>query len=189
MTGSFNRKVSAVGAALVVCVTLASGSVAWAQGAGAPKSLRSLGGPTRFTAPVRSVDALKRSMARRGIQRDIATVLTKAGNPSVAAEVKRILAEGQVRVSRKGRLLNILEAGECVGEMGFLGEFGAAAKDGSAHSLRSADVTTLVPCTLIRISPQMLGRASQGCQLAFNRAFLGLLAERLRMANQRISST
>ena len=100
-----------------------------------------------------------------------------------------ILAEGQVRVSRKGRLLNILEAGECVGEMGFLGEFGHGSKEPGAQTLRSADVTTLVSCTLIRISPQMLSRASQGCQLAFNRAFLGLLAERLRMANQRISST
>ena len=96
---SFNKKVSVVGAALVVCATLVGASVASAQGTGATKSLRSLGGPTRFTAPVRSVDALKRSMARRGIQRDIATILTKAGNPSVTAEVQRILAEGQVMAS------------------------------------------------------------------------------------------
>lgn len=98
-----------------------------------------------------------------------------------------IIAQGQVRVSRKGRLLNLLDAGECVGEMGYLAELDSSKGDRNEHALRSADVNTMVPCTLIRVSPQTLRRASHACQLAFNRAFLGLLAERLRMANQRLS--
>lgn len=102
-----------------------------------------------------------------------------------------ILAEGQVRVSRKGRLLNLLDAGECVGEMAYLGSLAkyrgntGAADEGTA---RSADVVTTVPCTLIRVSNQTLGRASAPCQLSFNQSFLGLLTERLRLANERLST-
>ena len=66
MMGLSSRKVGAVSAAVFVCATLLTGGAASAQGTGATKSLRSLGGPTRFTAPVRSVDALKRSIRRNG---------------------------------------------------------------------------------------------------------------------------
>ncbi len=59
-------------------------------------SLRVLGGSTRFVLPVRSVEALRISMSRPRIQRDVATLLDEAGLGSVKAEVLRILAEGQV---------------------------------------------------------------------------------------------
>ena len=80
--------------ALVLCA-----SVARAQQPPPVHSVRVLGGPTRFVAPVRDIAALKRSMARPAIQRDLATVLERAGLPSVTMQVQSILSEGQVTAS------------------------------------------------------------------------------------------
>ena len=60
------------------------------------RSVRSLGGPTRFTAPVRDIPALTRSMSRPAIQRDLSTVLERAGMPMLTAQVQNILSNGQV---------------------------------------------------------------------------------------------
>ena len=60
------------------------------------RSVRSLGGPTRFTAPVRDIPALTRSMSRPAIQRDLSTVLERAGMPILTAQVQNILSNGQV---------------------------------------------------------------------------------------------
>jgi hypothetical protein len=71
-------------------------SVAFAQQAQPVRSVRTLGGPTRFTAPVRDIPALTRSMSRPNIQRDIATVMERAGMPALTAQVQNILQNGQV---------------------------------------------------------------------------------------------
>jgi hypothetical protein len=63
------------------------------------RSVRSLGGPTRFTAPVRNIAALRRSMARPAIQRDLGTVLDRAGLASLTGRVQSMLSEGLVRES------------------------------------------------------------------------------------------
>ena len=60
------------------------------------RSVRVLGGPTRFTAPVRDIPALTRSMSRPNIQRDLSTVLERAGMPILTAQVQNILSNGQV---------------------------------------------------------------------------------------------
>ena len=60
------------------------------------RSVRVLGGPTRFTAPVRDIPALTRSMSRPNIQRDLSTVLQRAGMPVLTAQVQNILSNGQV---------------------------------------------------------------------------------------------
>jgi nucleoid-associated protein YgaU len=61
------------------------------------QSLRRLGGATtRFVAPIRTVDALRRSMSRPNIQRDIARVMEGAGVGSLTADVQRILSQGMV---------------------------------------------------------------------------------------------
>ena len=60
------------------------------------RSLRVLGGATRFVPPVNTVDELKRSMSRPEIQRDVDMILDKAGLGSLKADVRRILSEGQV---------------------------------------------------------------------------------------------
>ena len=89
-----------------------------------------------------------------------------------------ILADGEVRVSRKGKLLNILHAGECFGEMAYL------SKD---EHLRGADVTVMAESKIISVPTQKLAQASDACRYKFDRAFMEILVERLTMANARLS--
>jgi serine/threonine protein kinase len=89
-----------------------------------------------------------------------------------------LLAEGQVRVTRKGKLLNILHAGECFGEMAYL------SKD---EHLRGADVTVMAESKIISVPTQKLAQASDACRHKFDRAFMEILVERLTMANARLS--
>jgi hypothetical protein len=72
------------------------GGGAPAQGAERLHVVRRLNTAYRFTAPVRNVDALKRTMSRANIQRDLGTLLDQAGLSSVQAEVVRNLTEGTV---------------------------------------------------------------------------------------------
>ncbi len=89
-----------------------------------------------------------------------------------------ILAEGQVRVTRKGKLLNILHTGECFGEMAYL------SKD---EQLRGADVTVMLESKIISVPTQKLAQASDVCRHKFDHAFMEILVERLTMANARLS--
>ncbi len=89
-----------------------------------------------------------------------------------------ILAEGQVRVTRKGKLLNILHTGECFGEMAYL------SKD---EQVRGADVTVMLESKIISVPTQKLTQASDTCRHKFDRAFMEILVERLTMANARLS--
>jgi hypothetical protein len=72
------------------------GGGAPAQGADRVHVVRRLNTAYRFTVPVRNVDALKRTMSRANIQRDIGTLLDQAGLASIRAEVVRNLTEGTV---------------------------------------------------------------------------------------------
>jgi serine/threonine protein kinase len=89
-----------------------------------------------------------------------------------------ILATGQVKVTRRNKLLNILDAGECVGEMAYL----------SAEKRRGADVSTMADSKIITIPTAALESASDATRHQFDRAFLSILVERLTMASVRLSS-
>jgi eukaryotic-like serine/threonine-protein kinase len=89
-----------------------------------------------------------------------------------------ILAEGQIKVTKKGKLLNVLNAGECFGEMAYLQKAGQR---------RGADVTVMTDAKIISIPTDKLDRASDGCRHQFDRAFMEILVERLTMANIRLS--
>jgi hypothetical protein len=89
-----------------------------------------------------------------------------------------LLAEGQVRVTRKGKLLNILHIGECFGEMAYL------SKD---EQLRGADVTVMDESKIISVPTAKLAQASDTCRHKFDRAFMEILVERLTLANARLS--
>jgi serine/threonine protein kinase len=102
-------------------------------------------------------------------------VLMKEGEPG---SFFCILADGQVRVTRKGKLLNILHTGECFGEMAYL------SKD---EQLRGADVTVMEESKIISVPTQRLAQASDTCRHKFDRAFMEILVERLSMANLRLS--
>jgi CRP-like cAMP-binding protein len=82
-------------------------------------------------------------------------------------------------VTKQGKLLNILSAGECFGEMAYLTpERGA----------RTADVFAMGDGLIIAIDPEALGHASPAVRHGFDRAFLHILAERLDLANTRLTS-
>jgi serine/threonine protein kinase len=89
-----------------------------------------------------------------------------------------ILAEGQVKVTKKGKLLNVLNTGECFGEMAYL------QKEGQR---RGADVTVMTDAKIISVPTEKLDQASDGCRHHFDRAFMEMLVERLTMANIRLS--
>ncbi len=90
-----------------------------------------------------------------------------------------IIVSGEARVLRKRRLLlSLLKAGECVGEMAYLGEAG---------SLRSADVVAASELRMIKISVKALECASELCRLNFDRTYLRILVGRLAAANSKLA--
>jgi len=90
-----------------------------------------------------------------------------------------ILAGGYVVVTRGGKKLSVLSAGDCFGEMSYL-----AHKD-APH--RSATVTTTSDCILMKIRAEDLRAASLSCRRLFDERFLNTLVERLEAANEQLS--
>jgi serine/threonine protein kinase len=88
-----------------------------------------------------------------------------------------ILASGEVKVTKRKKLLNLLTPGECFGEMAYLSKTGKA---------RSADVSTLSDARIINIRMADLEAASDACRHRFDRAFMAILVERLTLANTRL---
>jgi hypothetical protein len=60
------------------------------------RSIRQLGGSTRFTPPVNTVEALQKTMSQPRIQTDIRTVLEMDNLGSLTGEVTKILSSGMV---------------------------------------------------------------------------------------------
>jgi len=89
-----------------------------------------------------------------------------------------LLAAGEVKVIKQGKLLNILNTGECFGEMAYI------SRDNG--SVRTADVVTLSDSRLITIRNDDLDRASDICRHKFDHAFLAILVERLSLSNTRL---
>src|SRR5438046_3083355 len=101
--------------------------------------------------------------------------MMKEGEP---ADFFCILARGQVKVTKNGRLLNLLGAGEPFGEMAYLSH-----KD---RAPRGADITVASNADIISVPTQNLARASEGCRAKFDRAFMQIVLARLSMANGRL---
>jgi serine/threonine protein kinase len=115
-------------------------------------------------------------VARISAWRHAATgeTLMKEGEPG---DFFCILATGQVKVSKGGRLLNLLRAGEPFGEMAYLSK---------GEQVRGADVTAMTEANIISVPTADLTRASETCRHKFDRAFISILVERLSMANLRL---
>ena len=90
------------------------------------------------------------------------------------------LAEGELKVTKNGRILNLLTAGDCFGEMAIVGK--------KPH-VRGADVLALTTAKIITVKGEALQRASETCRMHFYQAFLEVLAERLTLANARLAAT
>jgi len=89
-----------------------------------------------------------------------------------------IIISGEVRVMKQERLLNVLSAGECFGEMAYLGK---------QKFQRSASIVALSEIAVIEVRAETLARASDLCRHHFHGAFLELLVDRLATANLRLS--
>jgi len=90
-----------------------------------------------------------------------------------------ILASGEMKVTKKKKLLDILRPGDCFGEMAYLSRNGRE---------RTADVSSMSPARIIKIRAEDLDRASDVCRHRFDRAFMSILVERLTRANTRLTA-
>jgi len=101
--------------------------------------------------------------------------LMKEGEPG---DYFCILAQGEVTVTKRGKLLNVLRAGEPFGEMAYLSR---------KEQARGADVTAAADASIICVPTRRLNQASESCRHKFDRAFMEILVERLSIANLRLS--
>jgi tRNA A-37 threonylcarbamoyl transferase component Bud32 len=91
-----------------------------------------------------------------------------------------VIIEGEMRVSKNKKLLTVLGAGECFGEMAYLSLSGQQ---------RGATVTAAAAeSRLLRVRVADLEQASVSCRSKFDRAFIGILVDRLNLANTRLTS-
>jgi serine/threonine protein kinase len=88
------------------------------------------------------------------------------------------IAAGEVKVTKQDKLLNVLRAGDCFGEMAYLGK---------KQFQRSASVISATDVTAIEIKSESLQQASEIVRHQFHGAFLEILVDRLSMANTRLS--
>ena len=103
--------------------------------------------------------------------------LIKEGTPDVHFF---ILASGMLKVTQRGKLLNAVSAGECVGEMAY------ARRD--TNNVRSATVTAMEPSWAMRMKVDDIDALSESCRARFNEAFLAIMAQRLAMLGGRLVS-
>jgi serine/threonine protein kinase len=88
------------------------------------------------------------------------------------------IGRGQAKVTRQGRLLNMINEGECFGEMAYI-------RGGEVP--RNATVDSTTDLLLAKFRPDAVGKMSLGAQLYLTRALLRNLADRLELANTRIT--
>jgi tRNA A-37 threonylcarbamoyl transferase component Bud32 len=107
----------------------------------------------------------------------------RAGTPLIqeghAGDFFCVVLDGEVRVTKNKKLLSVLGPGECFGEMAYLSVNGHA---------RGASVIASADSRILRMRVADLEQASIACRSKFDRAFIGILVERLNLANTRLTS-
>ena len=88
------------------------------------------------------------------------------------------LAQGQVKVTLEGRLLNTISEGESFGEMAYIR---------GGEMPRHATVEAMTGILLAEFEPGALARMSLGAQLQLTRALVRNLVDRLDLANARLA--
>ena len=104
------------------------------------------------------------------------TSLLREGEPG---DFFCILIDGEMHVSKNKKLLTVLGPGECFGEMAYLSLNG--------HQ-RGATVSANQDSRILRMRVADLDHASLTCRSKFDRAFIGILVDRLNLANTRLTS-
>jgi serine/threonine protein kinase len=90
-----------------------------------------------------------------------------------------IITSGEAKVTKTGRLLNILRPGDCFGEMLYFSE---------TNTRRTTTISSLSPLAVIEIRAADLSQSSDTLQKETNKAFLRILIDRLTWANNRLSA-
>ena len=89
------------------------------------------------------------------------------------------LVEGELKVIKNGRILNLLTAGDCFGEMAVISK---------GMQTRGADVVTLTRSRIVTVKGEALKQASETCRMHFYQSFLEVLTNRLALANARLAA-
>jgi serine/threonine protein kinase len=105
---------------------------------------------------------------------------TKIMNDGEPGDFFCFLADGELNVSKGGKMLNLLTNGDCFGEMAVINQ-----RHGQT---RGADVTALTRADIITVRGEALEQASVACRMHFYQSFLEVLSTRLAFANQRMAT-
>ena len=88
------------------------------------------------------------------------------------------LAKGEAKVTKKKKLLNMVNSGECFGEMAYIG---------GGEQPRHATVEAMSELLLSEFEPGALEQMSLGAQLQLTRALVRNVTDRLALANVRLA--
>lgn len=105
------------------------------------------------------------------------TTIVREGEPGRSLY---LLGSGRAKVTKQGRLLNLLDEGECVGEMSYIKDGGIA---------RQATVESMTDVLLAEFEKDAVEKVSLRCRYQFSQALLHSLVERLAMADSRLAQT
>jgi serine/threonine protein kinase len=104
------------------------------------------------------------------------------GRPIVQEDEKGrsffFLAKGEAKVIKKNKLLNMVNGGECFGEMAYIG---------GGEQPRHATVQAITELLLAEFEPAALEKMSMGAQLQLTRALVRNVVDRLALANVRLA--
>jgi serine/threonine protein kinase len=87
------------------------------------------------------------------------------------------LGSGQAKVTKQGRLLNILNAGECIGDMSYVKEGGIP---------RQATVESISDVLLVEFEKEALDKVSVECRYQLSLALIHSLVDRLALGDERL---
>ena len=87
------------------------------------------------------------------------------------------VGSGEAKVTKQGRLLNVLSAGECVGDMSYIKEGGIP---------RQATVETLTDVLLVEFEKAALDQVSLKCRYHLSLALMHSLVDRLALGDERL---
>ena len=91
-----------------------------------------------------------------------------------------LLGAGELKITKRGRLLNVLKGGECFGEMAYI--YGGAVR-------RHATVKAMTDVLIAEFNRDAMEYMTAGCRLQVAHGLLRTLADRLTLANERVSRT
>jgi len=87
------------------------------------------------------------------------------------------LGSGSAKVTKQGRLLNLLKAGECVGEMSYIKE---------GEIARQATVESTTEVLLAELEKETLDKVSLKCRYQISLALMNSLVDRLMLSDERL---